>query len=394
FKTLQKLEPLPVFLGSSFWCRLGKRVKRRYLRKLRKQKGSRRERKKLKRLFKQLRCSKNIQGADHCTVGNITQVTINDDSFPFGYDAIQFGHCLSVQVVKDNFAALAQKVDEDELQTIVLSKSKQAFPAGLSDVQLQLVGPVSRMASLDDISKWSIITIDNLAALMNSEDGAWEPEKSKAIILKYLETPANTLGTAELNAIGGPNLCPLPNSVLRNITPESLKNANSLTISACPLEFKDEMFLIAEQAFNESDPISLMTYQLIQSYLGGAPKDYILRLSRANVSMDVETFINLNSSVLLDLNVTAVSQLLGGNVQDLKTFEHVTVIQHWIQRQPQSDLDSLGIERTPPVNTTSTPTSDCMMMPFDERCPSTPCNESGICSGVHNSKLQDYLDSG
>ncbi|XP_061079350.1 uncharacterized protein LOC133114198 [Conger conger] len=394
FKTLQKLEPLPVFLGSSFWCRLGKRVKRRYLRKLRKQKGSRRERKKLKRLFKQLRCSKNIQGADHCTVGNITQVTINDDSFPFGYDAIQFGHCLSVQVVKDNFAALAQKVDEDELQTIVLSKSKQAFPAGLSDVQLQLVGPVSRMASLDDISKWSIITIDNLAALMNSEDGAWEPEKSKAIILKYLETPANTLGTAELNAIGGPNLCPLPNSVLRNITPESLKNANSLTISACPVEFKDEMFLIAEQAFNESDPISLMTYQLIQSYLGGAPKDYILRLSRANVSMDLETFINLNSSVLLDLNVTAVSQLLGGNVQDLKTFEHVTVIQHWIQRQPQSDLDSLGIERTPPVNTTSTPTSDCMMMPFDERCPSTPCNESGICSGVHNSKLQDYLDSG
>lgn len=75
--------------------------------------------------------------ANECTVGNITRVTISDDAFPFGYDATQFGHCLSAQVVKENLASLTEKVDVDEFQRVILDRldevaitkrSREAWP--------------------------------------------------------------------------------------------------------------------------------------------------------------------------------------------------------------------------------------------------------------------------
>lgn len=53
----------------------------------------------------------------------------------------------------------------------------QAFPSGIPDQDVQLLGSVSRVASLDDISKWNITKIDTLAALMKAEDGPWEAAK-------------------------------------------------------------------------------------------------------------------------------------------------------------------------------------------------------------------------
>lgn len=57
-----------------------------------------------------------------CTVGNITQVTISDSTFPLDYDVTQFNNCLSNTVVKDNFDAITEKVDEVEYLKIVLQK--------------------------------------------------------------------------------------------------------------------------------------------------------------------------------------------------------------------------------------------------------------------------------
>ncbi|KAJ8344670.1 hypothetical protein SKAU_G00288630 [Synaphobranchus kaupii] len=355
-RTLQSLNPLPMHFGKSFWRQIRKRDIRRYLRRLRKQ--GRPQRRKLKILFKVLGRTIFRRATGQCTVGNITRVTISDGAFPLGYNADQFDLCLSMEVVANNLAALAQKVDQDELQTIVLNKLHQAHPSGLSEDQVQILGPLSRVASLNNISKWNITTIDSLAALLNPADGEWEPAKSKAIIEKYLETENNTLGNLVLNAIGGPNLCSLNTSILKDITPDSLKEANPLIVSVCSLAKKEALFTIAEQAFNQSGTISLMTYQLIQPSLGGAPREYILRLSRSSVGMDVETLRNLNPIVLLRLNVTQVRQLLGPNLDDLKIYENETTIRAWIENQPQADLDSLGIGlkggRETVTNTTTT----------------------------------------
>lgn len=47
--------------------------------------------------------------------------------------------------------------------------------------------------------------------------------QAEAIITKYLNTTGNTLGSAELNAIGGDNLCSLDLDKIKNIAEQSLK---------------------------------------------------------------------------------------------------------------------------------------------------------------------------
>lgn len=53
----------------------------------------------------------------------------------------------------------------------------QAFPSGLADSVVQVLSSVSRVASLNDISKWNITKIDTLAALMTTSDGPWDAAK-------------------------------------------------------------------------------------------------------------------------------------------------------------------------------------------------------------------------
>lgn len=68
---------------------------------------------------------------NECTVGNITQVTIREETFPFDYDDVnQFNYCLNATIVKNNLASIIAKVDQDEFLSIVLSKLKEVGNAG------------------------------------------------------------------------------------------------------------------------------------------------------------------------------------------------------------------------------------------------------------------------
>lgn len=117
------------------------------------------ERSKLKKLFKQIGTAKRKRGAgkncvtvlfeyndlkfygsvsnlayfflslahysEGCTVGNITQVTISDGSFPFGYDQTQFDLCLDIPVLKGNLYSICENVDDNDFQEIILKKLNQ-----------------------------------------------------------------------------------------------------------------------------------------------------------------------------------------------------------------------------------------------------------------------------
>lgn len=93
----------------------------------------------------------------------------------------------------------------------------------IPESQVKLLGLTSRMASINDINMWNITEIDTIAALMDSEDGDWEPSLAKAIISKYLSVPGNKLGSLELNSLRGPNLCTQDVSVLSTISTQSIK---------------------------------------------------------------------------------------------------------------------------------------------------------------------------
>uniref|UniRef100_A0A3P9HKH7 Mesothelin a n=1 Tax=Oryzias latipes TaxID=8090 RepID=A0A3P9HKH7_ORYLA len=195
----------------------------------------------------------------HCTVGNITQVTISDSTFPLDYDVTQFNNCLSNTVVKDNFDAITEKVDELDYLKIVLQKLGEVY-------QVQVLGPASRVATIDDIRSWTITQVDTLSALMDLSNGDWDPSLAKVIISKYLAVAGNSLGRAELNAIKGPNLCSLDLSVIQSISYQNLKEAEALIVTSCTLEAKKLLFNISSQlprAITRKSPSYLLTKQFL-----------------------------------------------------------------------------------------------------------------------------------
>ncbi|XP_048870277.1 uncharacterized protein LOC125742379 isoform X2 [Brienomyrus brachyistius] len=345
-QTLEDLGILPLYFTSIFWNQFTPsdinsflKTFLVYLRSI----GT--ERLKLKNLFTEIQKSSRFKRDAGCTAP-INAVIISDVTFPFAYSITQFTSCLSPQTAVDNLAALAEKVYSQNFQMVVLDKLNQAYPSSIPEEQVQLLGSISRVASLEDISKWNITKIDTLSALMNSSDGAWDPLQSNAIITKYLSTKGNTLGTPELNSMGGTVLCSLDIDVLSSITIISLRNANPLDISNCSLQQKNEIFTIAVGASPRDNTTSLTTYQEIQPYLGGSSIDYVRSLSKSSVNMDLPTFISLDKSVILALTVKEVKSLLGSNLPQLKTYDNVNVIQDWIKQQYQSDLNTLGLGLT------------------------------------------------
>ncbi|XP_062308381.1 serine-rich adhesin for platelets-like [Osmerus eperlanus] len=390
-QTLDDLGTLPLYLTRNIWDIFPTRVKRSFLRLYMPQLRTKNTGKnKLKELFTQCTSLRVKRGAG-CTTGNITQTTIADPSFPFGYDVTQFDLCLDVGVLTENVAAVTEKVDDNGFQKVILAKLNQGNPSGIADEQVQLLGSVSRIATLDDITKWNVTKTDTLSALMKTADGTWEATKSRAIITKYLGTPGNSLGSFELNAIDS-NLCALDINVLSAITADSLKHAAALDVTSCSAEQKRVLYTISNSSFISQRSNSGVFYQLISPYLGGAPLQDIRMLSTQNVSMDIAVFQNLDIKVVTNLTVSEVKGLLGSNVQDLKTFENNTVVQAWIAAQPQAELDTLNLglsggtshlaETTPASTVTTAAATDTTATSPQVTDTVTPAETSAATSGA------------
>ncbi|KAL1005125.1 hypothetical protein UPYG_G00054870 [Umbra pygmaea] len=356
-QTLNDLGILPLYLTSKFYSYFSTTVKKQFLNsflKVLQAEGTSRHKVNLMKMAIRQSIINNSKmkrsTVSNCTVGQITQVTIADVSFPISYLTVsQFNTCLTAQTVNDNLAAITAKVDDPEYMSVVLALLREAYSnqSTIPEQKVQVLGVASRVATNVDIAMWNITTIDTLSALMDPTYGAWDPNLVQIIIIKYLNNTGTSLGSAELNAIGGINLCSLDISFLNNITQNSLSLAAALNVSSCTLEKKQLLFTIAQGAFmNRADTISPTAYQLIQPYIGGATYTFIRSLSMSNINMDLLTFIQLNLPVVLNLTVTQVQGLLGTNLPLLKSYENQPVVSSWIKSQYQSDLDSLGLGLT------------------------------------------------
>ncbi|MEQ2300591.1 hypothetical protein AMECASPLE_027280 [Ameca splendens] len=219
---------------------------------------------------------------------------------------------------------------------------RQVYPSEVPEQVVQVLGSVSRVATLEDISKWRISKVDTLSALLRTEDGSWEKAKSKEIIEKYLKTSEKTLGPFELTIIGS-NLCSLDTSTLKTITPISIQNAQPLNVASCSLEQKKVLYNISSTAFLIYRASFVDYYNLMKSYLGGAPLHDVVILSVQNINMDVDVFRSLQLDVIKNLTVKNVQGLMGDQLRDLKLFENDMVVRTWVNLQLQSDLDTLGI---------------------------------------------------
>uniref|UniRef100_W5M960 Uncharacterized protein n=1 Tax=Lepisosteus oculatus TaxID=7918 RepID=W5M960_LEPOC len=233
-KTLENLGILSLYLSSDFWCPIKIPDLQKFLKHFIPQQRKNKALPKVPYCYYVISISKSLQSdflnltmqfsfEASCTADNITLATINDGAFPVGYDLTQFDLCLGVSIARDDLAALTGKVDDENGQMIIMAKLNEVYPSVAPEDQVQLFGPTFHQASLNEISRWTITKLDTLAALVDSTNGAWDSTKAKAIITKYLASGNNSLGSAELNSIGGTNLCSLDISVLETIATDSLR---------------------------------------------------------------------------------------------------------------------------------------------------------------------------
>ncbi|KAM5227315.1 mesothelin-like protein [Ctenodactylus gundi] len=286
-----------------------------------------------------------------CAHGDITAATLRDDLFLLHYDCIQLEACLSGRVLRTNLHPLLQHPLPAECQRVVKTKLGQVYPYGVPENQLRLISSLVYLYTRAEISLWNITSGDTVVALLAS-DVALE-NQTEAVVQRFLDHNGTVTG-ALLVAIGGSRLCWMSPQQIQNIRPAEFRLAGILDTSPCPQSQKDALFSKAHEAFSSTQTSAADYYHLIRPYLGGAPVEELQHLAEAHISMDIDTFANLNPSVLQRLSVDDVTTLLGQNVRDLQKAHSHPTITSWLRGLNSSALGNLGLD----TNLTS-PTLAC-----------------------------------
>ncbi|PKK20757.1 mesothelin-like protein [Columba livia] len=226
---------------------------------------------------------------------------------------------------------------------VVRKKLDQAYPSGLPDEQLKLLGSLSRLYTPEEISRWWVTSSDTLSALLNPMYGKWGDAQVQQLIRRYLDLGGNLTGPL-LQKIGGKNLCNLQEEDIKRISPEAIRTAGRLNISSCSQTKKDQLYQKAQEAFASQAGSPGVYLCQIGPYLGGAPVQDLKDLAEAGVTINITTFLALNPNELQKLSVMDVKNLLGENLPYLKDVENEPSVMRWVQRQSQRELDCvLGI---------------------------------------------------
>ncbi|XP_058141550.1 LOW QUALITY PROTEIN: mesothelin-like protein [Dasypus novemcinctus] len=300
-----------------------------------------------------------------CVRGSITAATLHDDLFLVRYDCSQLDACLGGHVLRANLYPLLQHPLPAECQRVVKAKLAQAYPHGLPEAQLQLITSLVYLYSGAEIGQWNITSADTVVALLAS-DVALE-NQTEAVLQQFLDLHGALTG-ALLVAVGGPRLCWMSARQIAAIRPAEFRLAGALDISSCPQSRKDALYAKAREAFGGTGTTDTY-YRLMRPYLGGAPVEELRHLAQANVSMDIDTFTNLNPRVLQSLSVDNVTTLLGQNVADLQKARSHPTIRSWLRSLNRSALGELGLGLRSPApprparSTRGTPTTSALAPP-------------------------------
>uniref|UniRef100_A0A8C3X7S1 Mesothelin like n=1 Tax=Catagonus wagneri TaxID=51154 RepID=A0A8C3X7S1_9CETA len=294
-----------------------------------------------------------------CIPGAITAATLHEDLFLVRYDCTQLESCLDGRVLRTSLHPLLQQPLPAECQQAVKAKLTQVYPGGLPEDQLRLIPSLAYLYSRAEIGQWHITSKDTVVALL-SPDGALE-NQTEAVLQTFLDHNGSVTG-ALLVAIGGSRLCWMSPQQLQAIRPSEFRLAGALDVSSCPQSRKNVLYAKAREAFGSARTTAAY-YRFMRPYLGGAPVEELQHLAQANVSMDIDTFTNLNPRVLQSLSVGNVTTLLGENVGDLRKARSHPTISSWLRSLNQSALGELGLGKSttgpasPAPSTAGTPST-------------------------------------
>ncbi|NXU82119.1 MSLNL protein, partial [Oreotrochilus melanogaster] len=286
------------------------------------------------------------RGTERCPSTPITANTISNTFIIVDYTTEEFNLCLSNEVLKANLRALLDQPFSSDYIRLIKSRMDQMYPSGMPEEQLQLLGPLSRLYSVEEISKWQVTSNDTLWILLNPSDGRWSFAQVQRLIRRYLEL-GGTLTVPLIQKMGvGTQLCRLEEKQLQQISPEAIRTLGKLDISSCSQAQKDQLYRAARKAFAGQTGPPRAYYCHIQPFLGGAPVQDLKELAEAEdaIDMDMATFLALNPKELQKLSIRDVKKLLGVNLPQLKKAEKSPVVMGWVKKQSQRELDCiLGI---------------------------------------------------
>ncbi|XP_062957136.1 mesothelin-like protein [Cynocephalus volans] len=329
-----------------------------------------------------------------CVRGNITAATLQDDLFLVRYDCPQLESCLGSRVLRANLDPLLQHPLPIECQRVVKAKLMQIYPHGVPEDKLRIITSLVYLYSLNEIGQWNITSRDTVVALLAS-DVALE-NQTEAVLQKFLDHNGKVTGTL-LVAIGGSRLCWMSPQQIQIIQPSEFRLAGALDISSCPQSRKDVLYAKAREAFG-STRTTAAYYRFMRPYLGGAPVEELRHLAQANVSMDIDTFTNLNPHVLQSLSVDSVTTLLGQNVGDLQKARSHPAISSWLRSLNISTLGELGLDTsmdpaspTDPGHATSGSPSTRPLAPRPVHTSGLPGNDAEVPTSGSPPALLGYL---
>ncbi|XP_034276586.1 mesothelin [Pantherophis guttatus] len=295
----------------------------------------------LVRIREILKSSRTKREIENCPEDKmIREDILNDDLIDelLLYTPAHLKLCLTKGNLVNNISAFSDYPFTDEQLTAVKDKLDEIFPKGYPPAVFSNLGLLEKRIDTENIKQWTINSSSTVHALLNSVSS---DELRIAVIQRYIESRVQ-IDSDFLNVLG-PYICLLNEDQLSMITERTIGMATLLDPSNCSSAVKDHLYPKAKRAFSDRHYEYSEYYKRIRPFLGGAPGEDLRALSKNDVNMDIQTFLGLKSSSLKELTPEIVKGLLGTNLNDLRDNQNIPLVREWIQKQKQSDLNSLGL---------------------------------------------------
>ncbi|KAM3826785.1 mesothelin isoform 1-T1 [Vipera latastei] len=295
----------------------------------------------LLRIRERLKSSRPKRDIAKCPKGKeIGEKILNDDRIEelVSYMPVELKLCLTKENLVNNISAFSDYPFTDEQLIAVKEKLDEVFPEGYPPAVISNLGLLEKLIDKNNIKQWTINSSSTVQALL---DFVSSDELRIAVLQRYIEL-GKEIDSGFLNVLGQ-YICLLNEDQLSKITEKSIETATLLDPSNCSSATKDHLYAKAKRAFSHHHYKYSEYYKRIKPFLGGAPGEDLRALSKNDVNMDIKTFLGLKSSAVKELTPENVKGLLGTNLNSLRDNQNIPLVQEWIQKQKQSDLDSLGL---------------------------------------------------
>ncbi|XP_069838195.1 mesothelin-like [Dendropsophus ebraccatus] len=299
-------------------------------------------------VIKQLKVSSRLTARAAPDGNVITTDMINKqkDYLVISYTAAELDQYLSNTTLKDNLEILGSLAFDNDQLTVLKNKLDTIFPTTVPEQYLLQIGNIAMMYSTEEISRWSITSVDTLSVVLHG--ASWETNNMKinALVKQYLNSPNATLDGTTLTVVA-PYICGL-NETLIQIIPASVLRISSqpLDTSTCTQNQKDLLYSKMAAAYSSSDNSSNSYFQIMKTVIGGSKSSDLILFAKGLPEMDLNTFTELNPNEVKKLTAGNIKDLLGINSFDINSIINSSALQAWVSVNPQTEINKLGLNAT------------------------------------------------